>query len=122
MEYGPLVNFIMKDIGEGTEFWVSGYANPNLRSSPRTNVKPTKVTMVRNTKDKPYRTGVYAADHKFEFFIAKTSKDKIIGANSHVYVYDTEDEAIQGYNNDLEQVISEYQHRIMKVVINKIEK
>lgn len=120
MEHGPLVNFIMKDVGEGTEFWVSGYANPNLRSSPKCNVKPVKVTMVRNSKEKPYRTGVYTSDRNFEFFIAKTSKDKIIPANGNVYVYDTEEEAIQGYNMNIDQVANEYNFRIMKVLGNKI--
>lgn len=120
MEYGPLLNFIMKDIGEGKEFWVSGYANPKLRSTPQTNVKPTKVTMVKNSKDKPYRTGVYNSDHKFEFFIAKTDKDKIIPVNTGVHVYDTEEEAIAGYNDNIEQVVSVYNYRIMKILGNKI--
>lgn len=120
MEYGPLLNFIMKDIGEGTQFWVSGYANPNLRSSPKTNVKPVKVTMTRNSKDKPYRTGVYASDKNCEFFIAKTAKGKIIPTNTGVYVFDTEDEAITWYNDCLEGIVSQYNHRIMKILGNKI--
>lgn len=120
MEYGPLLNFIMKDIGEGTQFWVSGYANPNLRSSPKTNVKPVKVTMTRNSKDKPYRTGVYESDKNYEFFIAKTEKGKIIPTNTGVYVFDTEDEAITWYNDCLEGIVSQYNHRIMKILGNKI--
>lgn len=120
MEYGPLLNFIMKDIGEGTQFWVSGYANPNLRSSPKTNVKPVKVTMTRNSKEKPYRTGVYASDKNYEFFIAKTAKGKIIPTNTGVYVFDTEDEAITWYNDCLEGIVSQYNHRIMKILGNKI--
>lgn len=121
MEHGPLVNFVMKNVGEGTEFWVSGYANPNLRSSPKTNVKPTKVTMTRNSKEKPHRVGVYSSDKNCEFFLAKDCKGKVVSANSDVYVYDTEEEAIIGYNDGLERIISSYNHRIIKVMGNKIE-
>lgn len=121
MEHGPLVNFIMKDVGEGTEFWISGYANPNLRNSPKTNVKPTKVTMTRNTKERPHRVGVYNSDHNCEYFLAKNAKGKIMSANSDIYVYDTEEEAITGYNNELELIINKYNLRIMKVLGNIIE-
>lgn len=120
MEHGPLLNFIMKDVGEGTEFWVSGYANPNLRHSPKTNVKPTKVTMTRNPKERPHRVGVYNSDRNCEYFLAKDAKGKIMSANADVYVYDTEEEAITGYNNGLELIINSYNLRIMKVLGNKI--
>ena len=121
MEHGPLLNFIMKEIPEGTEFWVSGYANPNLRSRPKTNVKPVKVTMTRNSKENPYRTGVYNSDHKFEFSIATTAKGKIIPVSTGIHVFDTEDEAVTWYNDCLEGVVNQYNHRIMKILGNKIE-
>ena len=120
MEHGPLLNFIMKDVGEGTQFWVSGYANPMLRNTPKTNVKPTKVTMTRNPKERPYRVGVYNSDRNCEFFLAEDAKGKIISANPDVYVYDTEEEAITGYNDGVELIIHSYNMRIMKVMGNKI--
>lgn len=120
MEYGTLTNFIMKDIGEGKVFWVSGYANPNLRNSPKTNIKPTKVTMYKNDPDKPHRTGLYQYDKKFEYFVAKSDKGKIMPVSAGVNVYDTEEEAIEGYNESVEFVASLYQMRITKVLGNKI--
>lgn len=120
MEHGPLVNFVMKDIGEGKVFWVSGYANPKLRSTPQTNIKPVKVTMYQNNTPPQHNTGIYAGDYKGKFFLAKTDKKKIIPATGSTWVYDTEEEAIEGYNASLEHVACLYQQRINTLMENKI--
>lgn len=120
MEYGNLHVFIQQDIGEGKSFWVSGYANPDLRHTPRTNVKPTKVTMYKNNTPKPHRVGVYQYDKNGTYYVPKNSKGKIIPVNTNIEVFDTEEEAIINYNADLDIVIARYESRVYEVQKNRI--
>jgi|AGFT01.1.fsa_nt_gi hypothetical protein len=121
MQYACLRDFVQVKIGLGKSFYISGYANPKLRSVPACNVKPTLVTLERNDPAKPYRTGMYYNDKNLQYLVAKSSKGKIISAVEYVWVFDTEEEARSWYNQEVQKIAAVYQTKINKVLENLID-
>lgn len=121
MQYTCLRDFVQMDIGLGKSFYISGYANPKLRSKPVCNVKPTLVTLERNDPSTPFRTGMYYNDKQLKYLVAKNEKGQCISAVEHVCVFDTEEEARSWYNQEVQSVADTFQEKINKVLGNLID-
>ncbi|WNV47269.1 hypothetical protein ENKO_160 [Klebsiella phage fENko-Kae01] len=118
MIYTSLSQFVQMDIGAGKVFYVSGYANPKLRTKPLANVKPVRVTLHNNDPANPYRTGMYYHDKQLKFLLAKTDDGKVVSAVSDVLVFDTEEEARSWYNQEVQKVADQYKEKYEKVLGN----
>lgn len=111
---------IKNGLAENKKFFVSGYANPNLRNKPQSNIKPVEVTFMRNDPASPFRTGLYYNDRCCYLLIAKTDKGQIISASNHIYVFDDYESAVQHYNEEVQKVADAYSKLLTKTLGNKI--
>lgn len=109
---------IMDPSAENKFFYISGYANPKLRSKAICNVKPTEVIFVKNDTETPYRVGVYDKDREFKKLVARNNKSQIVSASRYVYVFDNYHDALTHYNAEVMVVANMYNKCYEKTMEN----
>lgn len=101
-------------------FYVSGYANPNMRNKPKCNVKPVQITLVKNNPENKYSTGLYYVDRDCKKLLPRTESGYIITPNDHIYIFNDYESAVQHYNEEVQSVADRYEKQLAKVLGNKI--
>lgn len=121
MEYGTLLKFIKLDVGTNKTFYVSGYYNPSGKTTAKVNIKPTKVTMHYNDPKNRHFIGVYAYDKQCTYMVARNEKGVAMSVNENVFVFDSEQEAVQWYNMQIENTAIVIEKRAQKLRENIID-